>query len=104
MRLNFLIFRLVFTLACGVLPQLVIGCASNTYVTPNAIFDFASSREKDETEYRARHGDAKAANRMAEYCYFIEKSRTKAIHWYRVAASYGDQNARQNANKLSEIE
>ena len=77
-------------------------CSSSDRRTPNEMFEFRSAREKIDTEYKARHGDAKAAKRMAEFCYFIEGSRTKAIYWYKIAASYGDKSAQESARKLSQ--
>jgi hypothetical protein len=77
-------------------------CASAQNITPNSSFQFRSAKEKQETEYKARHGDAKAARRMAEYSYFIEGSRRNAIRWYKIGASYGDKVSRENVKTLSE--
>jgi hypothetical protein len=85
-----------------IIAQPMTGCSSSDRRTPNEVFEFRSAKEKTDTEYKARHGDPKAAKRMAEYCYFIEGSRTKAIYWYKVAASYGDKTAQENVKKLSQ--
>jgi hypothetical protein len=81
---------------------LLIGCSTEQTIAPYSYYDFGSLKEKSETEYKARHGDATAARRMAEYSYFIEKSRVKAVYWYKVGASYGDKLSKENARKLSE--
>jgi TPR repeat protein len=91
---------LIVALFIFILAQPMASCSSSDPITPNETFEFRSAKEKTDTEYKARHGDAKAANRMAQYCYFIEGNRKKAIYWYKIAASYGDKVARENAKKL----
>ena len=83
------------------IPTFLAGCSSEK-LDPTGWFQFRSLKEKQETEYKARHGDPKAARRMAEYCYFVEGSKAKAIHWYKIGASYGDKVAKDNVKQLSE--
>jgi hypothetical protein len=96
-RFTIALFDLMICSQC-----LLSSCASSEKMDPTSSFQFRSPSEKQETEYKAQHGDPKSARRMAEYCYFVEGSKTKAIHWYKIGASYGDKVAKDNVKQLSE--
>ena len=67
---------------------------------PSSISD-QSERSKI-PEARALAGDNKAAARMADYCYFRLNDQVAAIRWYKLAASRGDQVAKQNVKTLQD--
>ena len=77
-------------------------CAATEKMAPNESFRFRSELEKQQTEYRARHGNIRAARRMAEYSYFVQQSKVNAIYWYKIAALYGDEVSKDNINNLCE--
>ena len=85
-------------------PLVIAGCASPQVIPPNQVFEFRSAEERKNTEYRALHGDAEAAKRMAEYELYLTGDRLKGIYWTRIAAHYGDKVAKENLKTLEELE
>jgi hypothetical protein len=78
------------------------GCSSSEPIYPYEPFRIKSAREMKALEGRARHGDADAAKRLAAFYLLVMNDRGKAIFWFRVAASYGDEIAKDTLKKLAQ--
>jgi len=76
-----------------------VACAERR-VTTNAAYYFKSKTQLQETEREALAGDNAAAKRMADYYYFAKNDRSTSIWWFKLAASRGDSDARENVKKI----
>jgi hypothetical protein len=85
---------------------ILVGCAhrevTEREVAPNKAFLFKSKNELNATEREALAGDNAAAKRMADYYYFAKNDRGNCIWWYKLAASRGDQVAKENLKKIQQ--
>jgi hypothetical protein len=89
-------------LVVSLLAAVCIGCATRHF-TNNDVFAFKSPQEQRQFERRALGGDNKAAQRLADYYFFIRYDPRSALYWARICASHGDADCAESVKNLRQI-
>jgi TPR repeat protein len=58
--------------------------------------------QRREAKRRARAGDAEAAKRLADEALYVEQDFKRGVEWIRLAASYGDEQAKRNLKTVTD--
>jgi TPR repeat protein len=83
-------------------------CTSMETAKPKSIvinesMAFHSSAERRQTEKKAITGDAEAAKRLGDCAIFVDNDLVAAERWFKLAASYGDKDAKVSLKTVREI-
>ncbi len=62
----------------------------------------SAESEYDRLAAKAEQGDAKAARKLAEWCYLHDADNTRAKYWLGVAAQHGDEAAGKVAERVAD--
>jgi len=86
-------------LALLLLSWMLLGCSVPARERVSAGVDPCDSfrltdAQRSEAQRRARSGDARSAKRLADEAIYVRKDYREGIAWLRLAASYGDKQAK----------
>ena len=100
-------FSIVLWLA--IILVLDVSCASNNQLKSRGVginqnLAFRSVAERRDAERRAVAGDVEAAKELGDCCLYVDNDFAAAKRWFKLAASYGDKDAKASLKTLDDIE
>jgi TPR repeat protein len=76
--------------------------AKSKSIVINESMAFHSKAERRQTEKRAIAGDAEAAKSLGDCAFFVDHDLEAAERWFKLAASYGDKDAKVSLKTIRE--